>query len=68
MNPTPEQMADLWYLRFKFSWVTSDKVKTEKWQQIVSELMKKNIIRYQLVPRRASYIECYQLKEEYANR
>lgn len=67
MKLTPSQMADLWYLRFKDRWVTHDKVQTEKWKEIVSTLMKHNIIRYQLVPHKSRYIECYQLKEEHAN-
>jgi hypothetical protein len=67
MNLTPDQMADLWYLRFKDRWVTNDKVQTEKWKKIVSVLMKHDIIRYQLVPRKSGYVECYQLKESYAN-
>jgi hypothetical protein len=63
---TPLHMADLWYLRFGDRWIINDELE-EEWQSIKNEMMKNNLLLYQLVAHKRGYVECYQLKVFYAN-
>jgi hypothetical protein len=45
---TPQQLADLWYLKFGYGWVTRSALDKD-WKNISRELMKNNLAEYDLM-------------------
>jgi hypothetical protein len=67
MNPiTPQELANLWYLKFEHRWVASVELDKE-WRRISRELMKHNLADYDLIndPQVSYSTEIIKLKESY---
>jgi len=63
----PQQLADMWYLKFGYEWVTRGTLDSD-WRSIVSTLMKTNKVEYTVIPVESStFEEIYKLKESHAN-
>jgi alpha-D-ribose 1-methylphosphonate 5-triphosphate synthase subunit PhnG len=65
---TPQQLADVWYLRFGYSWVNSTNVEDATWKKIIDALMRNSLLDYHLVQDRTGINEVYKLRENHANR
>lgn len=64
----PQQLADVWYLRFGYSWVNSTDVEDETWKKIINTLMRHSLLDYHLVQDKAGIREVYKLRENHADR
>ena len=67
----PQQLADLWYLKFEYRWISHNTLDAE-WRAIAKTLQKSNKIEYSLIPCRneihvENFEEIYKLKESHAN-
>jgi hypothetical protein len=44
---TPQQLADLWYLKYEYTWVPREKL-DEDWRKIANTLMKNSFLDYEI--------------------
>jgi hypothetical protein len=65
---TPQQLADVWYLRFGASWVNSVDVEGATWKKIIDALMRNSLLDYHLVQDKTGIREVYKLRENHADR
>lgn len=65
---SPQELANLWYLKFGSKWVIKDQLQDE-WKVIGRELMKNNLADYELIndPQVSYATEIIKLKETHAN-
>lgn len=63
---TPQELANLWYLKFEHRWVASGELDAE-WRRIGNELMRNNLADYELLssPQARHAAEIIKLKESY---
>lgn len=61
----PQALANLWYLKYGHSWVTSTEL-SKDWKAISRELMKNNLADYEMLMNPQSpAVEIIKLKESY---
>lgn len=65
---SPQQLADVWYLRFGYSWVDSTNVEDDTWKKMLDALMRNSFLDYHLVADKTGIKEVYKLRENHANR
>jgi hypothetical protein len=65
---TPQHLADVWYLRFGYSWVNSTNVEDKTWKKIIDVLMRNSLLDYHLVQDKTGIKEVYKLRENHADR
>ena len=64
----PQELADLWYLRYAYAWVRSNALPKEL-HGVADTLKKTNWLEYHMGLDKEGYFEVLQLKEErHANR
>lgn len=64
---SPQQLADLWYLKFQHKWIARVELDSD-WRAIVKTLMQTNKVEYTMVPVTSNtFEEIYKLKENHAN-
>jgi len=64
----PQELADLWYLRYGYNWVKSQDL-TNELSEVANELKKSSWLDYHMGVGTEGYFEVLQLKEErHANR
>ena len=65
---SPQELANLWYLKFGSKWVIRDELEDE-WKAIGRELMKNNLADYELIndPQVSFSTEIIKLKDTNAN-
>jgi hypothetical protein len=44
---TPQQLADLWYLKYEYTWVQREKL-DDDWRKIANTLMKNSFLDYEI--------------------
>jgi hypothetical protein len=44
---TPQQLADLWYLKYEHKWIPREHLEPE-WKKIANTLMKNSLLEYEL--------------------
>lgn len=61
-NLSPRALADLWYLKYGYSWVVRNSL-TDEWKNISRELMRNNLARYEILTKNSTpTVEIVKLK------